>query len=400
MNRYSTSLIILITILFSCKDYSDLKLVVRNETIDIIDPKIQIALVGSESINGVLKIKVDDHVISQGSIESHFDSEFQNFILDFSKEENVINLLSKDIQENKYLEFEILFINEDEKIKIADKHKIALDFPPMSTVMKADGKNYVGDSKKSSVLLQHVVKNKNRKVDLANSQSLTTVLKPSDVIRIKLLVDTVYKKSFIWRYPAPTNNYYSEVNIESNLKEEIEKADESIKTEFTGVKEDGYFVITDEYKVEDGQGEIALYLINLDELNNYFIQQVGSYLADGTPPQFKNSSYCSFNGNPLIEGQVCLDTKHFYGYNPYKVPFVGRAYGDVAKIYIDREKVPFQLGEEIYFKKSVYLDGGYNRISIKIVDGNGNVTESFIPVTIENLDDTKIDIDNEINIEN
>ena len=95
-----------------------------------------------------------------------------------------------------------------------------------------------------------------------------------------------------------------------------------------------------------------------------------------------------------------MSTKNFYGHNPYNVPFVGKAYGDISKIYIDNIQVPFKIGEEIYFKKRVYLDGGYNRIPVKIIDKIGNVTESFITVTIESMSNIKIDIDNEVNIDN
>ena len=81
------------------------------------------------------------------------------------------------------------------------------------------------------------------------------------------------------------------------------------------------------------------------------------------------------------------------------VPFVGRAYGDIKAIYVDNMKVNFKVGEEIYFKKKVYLDGGYNRIPIKIIDFSGNTTESYIPITIEDMNTNDINIDNNINID-
>ena len=90
-----------------------------------------------------------------------------------------------------------------------------------------------------------------------------------------------------------------------------------------------------------------------------------------------------------------LERKDFYGYNPFKIPFVGQATGDIDKIYVNNKQVNFKLDEQIYFKQRIYLDGGYNRVPVKIIDKRGNITKSFIPITIEQTYNN-IDIDNEI----
>ncbi len=400
MNSKILIIILSIVSLTSCKDFSDLKLVTKSNSINIINSEIEIALVGSEPIEGVLKIKIGGQTIGEGEIKSHFDSEFEVYKIHFSELGNELNSVISTIRENKELEIHLLFINEQEKLKIEKKTSITIEIPPISRIVKIEGEKFEKINKTTSSLLTEVVKNKTRITESLNQSSNLNILKELDQIRIKLLVDTVYHKTFIWRYPTKNNNFYSINDIESNLIKEMNNDDGKLNTEYEGKTEDGRYVITDEYTVEDDRGEIGLYLINIDVSGNYFIQYFGSYLTDGISPKFTNSSYCSFNGNPKIEGQVCLENKHFYGYNPYNVPFVGIAKGDIAKIFIDKKQVPFKIGQEIFFKKRIYLDGGYNRIPIKIIDKMGNVTESFIPVTIESMTDTKIDIDNEINIDN
>jgi hypothetical protein len=141
-------------------------------------------------------------------------------------------------------------------------------------------------------------------------------------------------------------------------------------------------------------------LINIDQFGEYTYQQLGAYLSDAAPPKFSNSTYCSKPDNPEYEGVVCIDNESFYGWSPFSVPFVGKAYGDIKAIYVDNMRVNFKIGQEIYFKKKVYLDGGYNRVPVKIIDNSGNVTESFIPITIKDMDNNDINIDNNINIDN
>ena len=43
---------------------------VKNNTINVVNPEFEVALVGSEKINGIIKIKIDEDIIGQGEIES------------------------------------------------------------------------------------------------------------------------------------------------------------------------------------------------------------------------------------------------------------------------------------------------------------------------------------------
>jgi hypothetical protein len=383
MNKKILIVILSVLSLTSCKDYSDLHLIGKNDKIDIIKSVIDVALVGSEQIDGTLEIKFKEETIGQGEITSHFDVEFKEIEIDFSKIESETNSIISSIKGDNEIELIFLFINEKEKIKLEKKISLKTVIPPVSNVFEIKGEKFEKNHNSSEALISEIIKNKSRILEFSNQTYSLNVLQKSDEIKIKLSVDTVYNKSFIWRYPVKTNNFYSNLDIEKNLLEDINNNDANLKTEYTGEIVNGNYIISDEYKVGDEKGEIGLYLINIDDSENYFIQQIGSYLTDGVSPNFSNSSYCSFNGNPKIEGQVCLDTKHFYGYNPYNVPFVGRAYGDVSKIIVDNMNVKFEIGKEIYFKKRIYLDGGYNRVPVKIIDKNGNITESYISITIE-----------------
>ena len=400
MNKKIFIIILSVLSLTSCKDYSDLHLLTKSDKINIINSVFNVALVGSEQIDGVLKIKFEEETIGQGEITSHFDSDFKEIEIDFSKAESRINSIISSIKENEEIELTLLFINEQEKIKLEKKINVKVVIPPISNILEIKGEKFEKNHNSPKALISEIVNNKSRIFESTNNTSSLKVLQKADVIEIKLFVDTVYDKSFIWRYPVKSNKFYSKLDIEKNLIEDINGKDVNLKTEYTGEIVNGNYIISDEYKVGDEKDEIGFYLINIDESENYFIQQIGSYLTDGVSPKFSNSSYCSFNGNPKIEGQVCLDTKNFYGYNPYNIPFVGKAYGDVSKIIVDNMNVKFTIGKEIYFKKRIYLDGGYNRVSVKISDKNGNITESYISITIEQLKDTEIDIDNEINIDN
>lgn len=231
-----------------------------------------------------------------------------------------------------------------------------------------------------------------------NSKQLKSVKKGFD-INTTLKTDTVFKHTFIGRYPAFNNSYYNDINLEKMISEYIDTKLDSIESVWKGKMNNGAYVITDNLSSEYA-GLIGVYLINIDQFGQFTYQQVGAYLSDAVSPKFSNTTYCSEPNNPEYEGAVCIDNESFYGWSPFNVPFVGRAYGDIKAIYLDNMKVNFKIGQEIYFKKKVYLDGGYNRVPVKIIDNSGNITESFIPITIKDMDNNDINIDNNIDIDN
>lgn len=90
-------------------------------------------------------------------------------------------------------------------------------------------------------------------------------------------------------------------------------------------------------------------------------------------------------GNKRYEGQVTIDTKQFYGYSPYNIPFVACIVGNVSELYVDDKKVSEFTGEpgEVFFRRKIALLGGYNRIAVKAVGKSGEITEGYIEVTIQ-----------------
>jgi hypothetical protein len=166
----------------------------------------------------------------------------------------------------------------------------------------------------------------------------------------------------------------------------------SLKSDWLGKKNGNLFVLEDEINAEY-EGLVGLFVININKDGLYSYQEVANFIVDDTAPEFENREYGTFRGDDRYEGLVCLSTENFYGFNPYKVPFIGQVYGDIKEIFVDGKRIPFTVGNDLYFKKSIYLDGGYNRISIKLVDLRGNSAEYFIPVSIKSLDINEINID-------
>lgn len=394
MNKTLITSILTLFLLFSCKDYSDLEILLKNENILLTENTVEVALTGKEKLKGVLKIKYNQEVIGETSIESFFDSKFTKVALDIGK-------LSKNqkISESELIDINLVFINEEEKIKINTPVRLKPIFPPVSKILSISGKNFERINLSKNEIDDLIIKKGKKLIEPIQNPESTKTYKDTDKIIVELEVDTLYKTHIIGRYPVASNSIYKEYNLESLIKESIKEGGEQLKSDFSKKMNTGNYVLRDTIDVSYS-GDIGLYLINIDNSDNYFIQQFGILRGDNISPIFNNRTWCSFDGDKEVEGQVCFDVKDFYGHNPYNIPFVGKALGDIAYIYIDKKRVPFKIGEEIYFKKRIYLDGGYNRISVKIVDKNGNETKSFIPVTMESMDKPQIDIDNEINIEN
>lgn len=111
------------------------------------------------------------------------------------------------------------------------------------------------------------------------------------------------------------------------------------------------------------------------------------------------------NGNKIVtiiidnkkhEGQVTIDAREFSGYSPFNIPFVACIIGRVAELYVDGKKVTEFKGEagEVFFRRKISLENGYNRIPIKAIGKSGNATEGYVEVTINETPD-KIEIKTE-----
>lgn len=404
----------------ACKDYSDLTLSSKTSYIDITKPDIAIALVGKEKVNGILKVKFEEELLAEGEIGSNLDAVYSSFNLDLKNLGSKKALFASKVNSQSEAQLQVVFINEEEKIKIEKLITIKTTIPPVSNIENVEGnlfdkihpeklniyinelnKQGNGDSKgKRAAMISYALSTNSKLLETEKRFSPKRVVTKTDKVKIKVTVDTVYYKSLIARYPMSRNSWNGNSrNIEEILKEAISSGIDSIKSDFNGKMVNGKYLLEDEATISYS-GEIGLYLVNIDETGNYFIQQFGTLIADNMAPRFSRSTSCGFNSDQNFDGFVCLDTKEFSGHSPYSVPFVGRVYGDVAKLYVNNVSASFKTGEDLYFRRSIHLNTGYNRIPIKIVDKKGHVTESYIPVTMEYIDRGGVNIDNEIYIDN
>mgnify|MGYP003445793782 FL=1 len=422
MKKYSGFYFIGLALLFGCKNYSDQKIQVREqEFIELFSPSIDICIIGKEEVNYAVKLSCDNILIDSFSIKSTLDKSFKKIKFEFTNLKDDLPLLTYKLITTSQIKLELVAINKENKISIDTTMSFKIKLPPISTVSSVEGTNFSSTSLVKAKEFEQKIRGnistgleKNIKRAAILTEMITTrkfhptveiddfsmpVLKTIDKIKIKILTDTVYPFSVIGRYPSKGNKVYGDVNLDKIILETLIKDPDKIKTDWHGKKEGNLFVLEDEIEAKyDGLG--GIFLINIEKDGSYSYNEVGNFLVDETAPNFNNHQWGSFNGDARYEGLLCLTTEDFYGYNPFTIPFLGKVFGDIKEIYVDGKKIPFRIGEDLYFKKAVYLDGGYNRIPIKIIDSKGNSAEYFIPVTIESMHKNEINIDNDINIEN
>lgn len=158
------------------------------------------------------------------------------------------------------------------------------------------------------------------------------------------------------------------------------------------------FRATEEIKLRVN-GLVGIYLILRDKNKELFIYEIAGLKSDGLAPVFRESEYCSFDGDEEYEGLVCLDTKQFEGndYLGYSVPLKGKIFGDVTEIKINGKSVKFKKGE-FYKRIHMMLKTGYNQIPVILKDKYGNTNETRMEVTLSRIkNEPSIDIDIENN---
>lgn len=411
------------TVLFCCcKNYSDQKIQVKEqEFVDLFSPSIDMCITGKEEVTFSVKLSIENVLIDTFTVKSTVNKSFKKIKFNFSKLKEELPLFSYKLITTSKVQLGLAAINKENKISIDTTISLNIKLPPISSIASVDGTNFsttsseklkkteqkiresisIGLNKdiKSAAILADMLTTKSLHPTIQIDDFFMPVLKPTDKIKIKILTDTVYQFSIIGRYPSKDNKVYNEVGIDKMIRETMTNDIQKIKTDWHGKREGKMFVLEGEIEATYN-GLVGLYVINIDKNGSYYYYEVGNFLVDETEPKFHNDRWLPFFGDARYEGLVCLTTEHFYGYNPYSVPFVGIVYGDVKELYVDGKRVSFKVGEEVYFKKSVYLDGGYNRVSVRVVDSKGNSGNYFIPITIESLDKNEINIDNNINIEN
>jgi hypothetical protein len=414
----------LVTLLLSaCSDYSDHKINIGETPAFGIfeDITIDLGVQGKNELIYSVELLYKGKLLATESITSSYKPSLIPMSLDLSKIQDKSTDFAADIVSQNQVVIDIMLSNENQKIALDTSINISIRPLPISqpiSIELSNGKSDLTSSIQSSLIevrkkypnlqvtkqhrvafLNELLKQNRKGLHAEISSEQLKPLKKGFEINTTIKTDTVFKHTVIGRYPAINNSYYDEVNFEKIISEYIETKLDSIESDWKGKMNNKDYVITDKISSEYA-GLIGIYLINIDQYGQFTYQQIGAYLSDAVSPNFTNSTYCSEPDNPEYEGVVCIDSKNFYGWSPYNVPFVGRAYGDIKAIYVDNMKVNFKIGQEIYFKKKVYLDGGYNRVPVKVIDNSGNITESFIPITIKDMDNNEINIDNNIDIDN
>lgn len=422
--RKQLIILTLVTLLLSaCSDYTDHRIkIAETPSFGIFeDINIDLGVQGKNELIYSVELLYKGKLLATETITSSYKSSLIPVSIDLSKiQDKSIDFATDIVGQNKVV-IDIVLSNENQKIALDTSINISIRPLPISqptSIELSNGKSDLTSAIQSSLIevrkkypnlqatkqyrvafINELLKHNKKGLHSEISSEQLKPLKKGFEINTTLQTDTVFKHTIIGRYPAINNSYYDEVNFEKVISEYIETKLDSIESDWKGGMNNKDYVITDKIS-SDYVGLIGIYLINIDQYGQFTYQQIGAYLSDAIPPKFSNTTYCTEPNNPEYEGVLCLDNQHFYGWSPFKVPFIGRAYGDIKSIYVDGMKVKFEIGKEIYFKKSVYLDGGYNRVPIKIIDMTGNITESFIPITIEDMDNNKIDIENNINIDN
>jgi hypothetical protein len=404
-------------ILISCTNYSDHKFLISKENkINLLSPSIDLCITGDQELNYRVTITTGDYLIDTLSIKSTREMSFTKAKLNFSNLKENLPLVIYRLVENPKLKITISAIGGNYKVRLDTTITLDIKIPPVSLVSILNENEYTPTSlvllnseknelklkksipnlnetkiKKTEVLSDMIIRNSYHPA-VSISESDLPIHKITDKIKVSVLTDTLYEYSIIGRYPSKNNKIYSEIDIDKEIKKVIKNNLSSLKSDWLGKKNGNLFVLEDEINAEY-EGLVGLFVININKDGLYSYQEVANFIVDDTAPEFENREYGTFRGDDRYEGLVCLSTENFYGFNPYKVPFIGQVYGDIKEIFVDGKRIPFTVGNDLYFKKSIYLDGGYNRISIKLVDLRGNSAEYFIPVSIKSLDINEINID-------
>jgi hypothetical protein len=372
-------ILILILLLFeSCNPYSDLKIIVKNNTIDICNPQIEVAVQGSKLTEGILTIKSEDTVIGLGEIQSNNEIKYSIIDLNFSNYKSNIDTLINKIKVDNELGIELTYQNDTKKININKKIRFNLKLPPISKIDITKSEKFTSIELPSDYLYRNILNNKTRIVKSDDPVDELIILKGKETFDVKILVDTLYYKTAVFSFP-----FYGEKELNLNfILNYINKNHTTINSDFKGITENNKFIIQKTIS-SDRHNKKGLFLININEQGDYFAQQIGIACFDNSFPMFYNNTRYFYDLSEEVDGIVWLETKKFSGLGIYLIPFVGKALGDIDKILVDNKPISFKLGEEFFFKQYLRLDWGYNRIPIKIIDKRGKVNETYIPVTIE-----------------
>jgi hypothetical protein len=388
-----TGYIILITVLFSCESAKDYKINISNASINSAGGAFTISLEGKSERQFDGRIIIEGIELKTFQVQSSPNPDLSTIEFDI-KELVDLAIFDTLISTNK-LPTKIILYNADKEIKIDTTFNLPFSAPPIITTIRViEPKQLSGNinlySKRD--FIRNLVRNGGHQIYNPKSKLLARMFTDTtQSLKISLEIDPTYDKTIIARWPSAKNKNYHYSNIQSVIIESA-KQYESIESDSRNKR-----IERDVRMRYSGLNDICL--ISFKSKNEFVIIKLFETAVDNINPVFSNYSRV-FTGDPQFEGHVFLRTEEFFGYSPYRVPFTGAVYGDIKQVLVEGVPIQFTPGEDIYVKRTLALDNGYNRINVTVIDKRGNRTKGFIEVTMERMTDEKVKIENNIDIDN
>lgn len=391
---------------------------------------IYYSLEGTSNEDFIIELRYKNNTVYSSHIKDGFASDQKSIQVSKSALKKYLLPLYIDYITFAKIEFEVLIYNSANNYRYDTTFTIAptvMTYPQIELLNDAIAESKpVGIDNTIFKVREYLRKNKNKK-ELKSEKIALQVLNlskenvefdvdkttnipiygPKKKILLRIQTDKKFDLNFVF-----FNN--ESTNLET-LKDSLASLPLSNIPNNCSLKRKGaFYQLTTHISVSENHqnGIINVVYFGMNENGESYIQNLGKLIIDNVAPTFSRiNNFGSFVTYSVTEntpkykhddytGSVTLTTKKFQGWSPFKVPFVGQVYGDVKELYVNGLKRKFKIGEELYFKQKIYLDTGYNRIPIKIVDKRGNVAVSYIEVTLSNIKDSEININNEINIDN
>lgn len=394
MKRLENSiLVILIVSLFSCESAKDYTAKVANASISPTGGAFEISLEGKSRRHFEGRIIVDGTEVNTFEVASSPYPEFYQVTFDIKK---IVDLAAFDtlISFNN-LPVKIVLLNKAREIRIDTIINFPFRRPPVVTsfrIIEPEQLRGVVNLFSEADFIRNLVRNGGHVIDNPKTKLLPTIFTDTtQTVKVSLEIDSTYHKTVIGRWPSIKNRFYNRPDIESVMIESAKRyesienesrkniVEKSVKMRFSGLND--------------------IFLISFRNRDEFVIIKLFEAAVDNIGPVFSDYSR-SFDGDPEIEGHVFLRSEKFYGYNPYRVPFTGFVHGDIKQILIEGVPIQFTVGEDIYAKRTLDLDNGYNRVDVTVIDKRGNRTKGFIEITIERMTDEQVKIENNIDIDN
>jgi hypothetical protein len=424
-------------ILSSCKDYIPPKVSCIKIKTDLNVFSVNYCLEGMGKTKYQAKIVYKNHTIYSTEISEGYSEMVFDFSLSSYTSDKLILPMLIDNSVNSKIDFKVSIFNArrnflyDTIISCNPSLKHIPNIEVTSnTIAKSKPQNinrylleirkYINDNNipfigniDSVALLYAIVKNDS--IDYTvDSDSIIPIYEPKKSFNIEFKTDTKFEKNYVFMnriiemdFGSNSKPFYEPIKSLKALSNQLlSLPGDEIPNNCKLVENYNSYTLVSEIKSVDSDDLICdIVYFGLNGNGSSYIQTIGRIIYDNSSPTFSSVSNIKFRNFEVFskdsyKGSVILDTKDFQGWNPYNIPFVGHVYGDVSELYVNNIKKEFEIGKEVYFKQRLNLDLGYNRVPIKIIDKRGNITESFIEISMERIKNKEIEIDNDIYIDN